>query len=296
MYSTRFVQLVRRTANRGFTLIELLVVISIIALLIALLLPALAQARAQALVVVCSSNERQIGLAAAEYTDTYRGMLPWSWDGGDFVGWDDLLYPFLSTGHLTPGPNGWLQSWYLPPNLSLAVYECPADPSVGIPATYTDPAVGGTKYGIQSYAMPISAWYGGVWLTSSSLYMGTAWNGNYTGAPTSWLQYRRASSVVNPAGTMALGERGAYTSQGNGNWVCGIDYPNYGQITGGSWDNPFVNRGAYLHPDHVLNYLFADGHVETLHYDSTAVYGNGTIVQPKGIWMVNPGAWPAGQQ
>ena len=265
----------------AFTLVELLVVISIISILIALLLPALARARAEALLVACSSNEKQIGLAAAEYTQTYQGMLPWVWDGGEYLGWDDLLYPFLSSQQLTPAQ---AHSWYLAPNLSLSVYYCPADPSVGIPFIYTDPKLGNLKYGIQSYAMPTN----GYWMIDGSLYMGLIYNGGYTGLPSPQLQYRPESTVSNPSKTMALCERGGLISQGIGNWVWGIDYPGgYSQITGGSWDNFTINYAAGLHPNHLLNYLFADDHVESLQYDTSAVFGTGSLANPKGIWLVN---------
>lgn len=81
---TRTVQRVVRPAGRtGFTLIELLVVIAIIAILIGLLLPALAAARASSRALVCSSNMRQMGVAALMYSDDHRGVLPaLSWKGG----------------------------------------------------------------------------------------------------------------------------------------------------------------------------------------------------------------------
>ncbi len=73
--------------RRAFTLIELLVVISIIALLIAILLPALASARESARRTQCSSNQRQILIAAnADAADNdgqltelkrYDGNLMW---------------------------------------------------------------------------------------------------------------------------------------------------------------------------------------------------------------------------
>lgn len=61
---------------KGFTLIELLVVVAIIALLISVLLPALNMARAQARLVVCGSNQRQIGVGIALYADHEGGFIP----------------------------------------------------------------------------------------------------------------------------------------------------------------------------------------------------------------------------
>ena len=60
----------------GFTLIELLVVISIIALLLAILLPSLQKARQQGKRLVCTNNNRQMGIALQAYLLDSDGLIP----------------------------------------------------------------------------------------------------------------------------------------------------------------------------------------------------------------------------
>src|ERR1041385_6092589 len=67
-----------RHRNSGFTLIELLVVIAIIAILASLLLPTLARARDKGKTARCTSNLRQLGMAAMLYDEDYK-VYPIGW-------------------------------------------------------------------------------------------------------------------------------------------------------------------------------------------------------------------------
>lgn len=96
--------------RNGFTLVELLVVIAIIGALISLLLPAVQKAREAARRMQCTSNLRQLGLAAANYESTHRlfpaaGMVDFTKNEfqcrtGTMLSWTTLVLPFLDQGAL----------------------------------------------------------------------------------------------------------------------------------------------------------------------------------------------------
>ncbi|MFN7019997.1 MAG: type II secretion system protein [Phycisphaerales bacterium] len=93
----------------AFTLIELLVVIAIVALLVSLLLPALGAARDRGRTVACSSNVRQLAIAATTYSNDQRGYycsgawdnrMPRSWGALDVAGW---VADFVNGDYTIPG-------------------------------------------------------------------------------------------------------------------------------------------------------------------------------------------------
>ena len=117
--------------RKGFTLIELLVVIAIIAILAAILFPVFAQVRERARATACLSNEKQLGLAVAQYVSDNDERLY------AFVSFDYSAIPTvtaqedsrLAVSDLDPAA-AYPLLWYnalLPYTRSTAILSCPDD-------------------------------------------------------------------------------------------------------------------------------------------------------------------------
>ena len=108
-----------------FTLIELLVVIAIIAILAAILLPALNSARERGRAASCVNNLKQIGSAAAQYTNDFDYFPRSAVLGGDsatFPAWTAQVAPYLGDPITMTGNNPVLDA-----NHEYNVLSCPSN-------------------------------------------------------------------------------------------------------------------------------------------------------------------------
>ena len=113
----------------GFTLIEILIVVAIIALLVAIMVPALDQAKDRARAVVCLSNQHQIYIGHAVYSNNYDGYVCPSYDYASGGTWARKLRDFITDVKADPEV-GTFGSSAAPPARK-TVFHCPSEPPHG---------------------------------------------------------------------------------------------------------------------------------------------------------------------
>jgi len=257
----------RRKRSNGFTLIELLVVIAIIAILAALLLPSLSRAKNQGQRAACTSNQRQLAIAAITYSvDNGEWMNPLQdVRTGPEGGQDETTYRVILWDYVARAPG---------------VFDCPAERVAvyadGISAS--DAALGG--FGLDSgtdwshvygYPSPYEVWNasglgvaGAHWIPVrndpdprarvSTMPFGRPKNqGYYEGL-------HKTSEISAPVKLIWFGDGGSGTALwSDDNWWIK-------DVVDGAEDDPGFNRlqqddyGCRRHGGKA-NYVFADGHL-----------------------------------
>lgn len=209
---------------RAFTLIELLVVVAVIGILASLLLPALAGARVKAQRVKCMSNLRQIGLALHNYADDHEGWFP-------------------ETTHSGPTNQSWI--FTLSPYLEQVnrIRACPADP-----LAERRIANDGTSYTLNEYISVDR-------LNPFGEVIETFRHRDTLSNASSTITVFIGAESLSPNVTSDHTHSRNWVRRGAGNW---------GGVIADIEPDRFRRGSTPDHTGGTANYLFADGHVETI--------------------------------
>ncbi len=274
--------------RRAFTLIELLVVVAIIALLISILLPALNKAGEVAKLVVCGTNQRQLGIAMLSYASESRDLLPYAHviypggpgdEGATWLSFDDILMDYITPDTLTEVQRADRDGWFGPDHgIRVDLMVCPSDkverPAATSPRTYmTMTAYQHTHH--NSYA--------------GQIYQGMFGKRDYrsyarpqAGQSEAGRQIK-TSEAQRPGATVLTSEIAADYNRLGVYYFTPAQFVegrgNHGQLDG--FTTTGNNHTATLH-DGILNWLHVDGHVERLRPAETV--GEGSVTWPGGRW------------
>jgi prepilin-type processing-associated H-X9-DG protein len=305
----------RRSRSSGaFTLVELLVAVMVAAMLAALLIPALAGAKADNYRAWCQANMKQIGSGFRLFENDHNDMFPPAAMQGGAKGplsgtqlsWDSYINRYIG------GTNSDMDLLSAVLNIddSPKLLVCPAD---NAPPGWDYGGIIGALFGRRSYGMVGTG--PGDYLEANPNQPGKSLydvsKGTTLGVGVYWQAIPipadfdagsfKTSIVRDPAGTLLLVEMSQNNNVAANVWPCvslAVQNPTYGAMLcqadpsaimpAAGYANG-VNLGKFLYQNHGqrFNYLFHDGHVETL--TTNATIGTGTLQAPKGMWTVMVG-------
>jgi prepilin-type N-terminal cleavage/methylation domain-containing protein/prepilin-type processing-associated H-X9-DG protein len=276
--------------KKGFTLVELLVVIAIIAILAAMLLPALAKARQAAWASNCRANLKQLGVSLFMYTNANSEWFPpgrgGTWNINLTNCYHQALAQYMEIGRFIPSDN-----------------SVPA----GIDDKYG--CFGQGQYRIMGYGplnCPVDQGRAWPWASYGQNPYTNYFDAVNTSVPNDpygsfdlpagvTRTIRKLAQVINPANAIAMGD--SYDGFGGGSMMpqemtdkpaSGIDFLVYFTDTTrgflGSDPKTFasqqsdmvVERVDWRHPGNTANFVYFDGHVASLTWDTTVGYPGDT--------------------